>query len=129
VFKLFDAFQKVLLRANQQADHQVLFERLSITDRIVQLTELLADRRRMSFEQLLLPEGDGTQSVVVSRFDLVLTFLALLEMCKMRVARITQDDPLGDLFVEFAAKRLAGDDVPSAAEAEPAKDDAETDQT
>lgn len=101
MFRLFDAFDHVLRRANQTADHQVLFERVSITERIVELTELLAERRRMSFDELLSTGAEGP-----SRLDLVVTFLALLEMCKMRVARIVQDDPLGELFVELPPKRL-----------------------
>jgi segregation and condensation protein A len=98
VFKLFDAFERVLKRANQVADHQVLFERVSLTERIVELTEMLTTRRRMRFDELF--EGEA------SRMDLVMTFLALLEMCKMRVARIAQDDPLGELFVELPPKTL-----------------------
>ena len=114
VFKLFDAFSKVLKRANREGEHEVMFERIGITDRIVQLTELLADRRRMSFDDLFLHAPvPSSEPGPPSRFDLVITFLALLEMCKMRVARITQDDPLGELFVEFSAKRLAGDELPA----------------
>jgi segregation and condensation protein A len=107
VFKLFEAFERVLARAKQTADHQVLFERMSITERIVELTELLDSRRRMRFDQLFLLGKDG-QPIEPTRFELVVTFLALLEMAKMRIARITQDDPLGDLWVEFSAKRLDG---------------------
>ncbi len=116
VFKLFDAFSKVLKRANREGDHQVLFERIGITERIVQLTELLADRRRMAFDELFFHAPvPRSEPGAPSRFDLIITFLALLEMSKMRVARITQDDPLGELFVEFAAKRLAGDELPGSA--------------
>ncbi len=110
--KLFDAFSKVLERANQDVKHEVAFERIGITERIVQLTELLADRRRMRFEELLLAAPVSGGGGTPTRFDMVITFLALLEMGKMRVARVTQDDPLGDLFVEFSAKRLAGDELP-----------------
>jgi segregation and condensation protein A len=102
VFKLFDAFERVLKHANQAADHQVLFEKVSITERIVQLTELLAERRRMGFDELFARQ-DGEAP---TRMDLVVTFLALLEMCKMRVARITQDEPLGALIVELPPKTL-----------------------
>jgi len=120
VFRLFDAFEQVLKRANQTADHQVLFERVSIADRIVALTELLHDRRRMRFEDLFLPK-DGQEAP--SRYDLVLTFLALLEMCKMRVTKIVQDEPLSELIVEFSAKRLEGDALPPPAQPEQAPDE------
>jgi segregation and condensation protein A len=92
------------------ADHQVLFERVSIADRVVELTELLSVRRRLRFEALF--ERDGA-SEPPSRLDLVLTFLALLEMCKMRVARIRQDEPLAELIVELAPKHLGDAPPPS----------------
>ncbi len=116
VFRLFDAFERVLERANQHADHQVLFERVSIAERVVELTELLHDRRRARFEELFTREDGSTPD----RGELVLTFLAILEMCKMRVIRVTQDfrgdtphpGPLGEIWVEFAPKRLEGDAEP-----------------
>jgi segregation and condensation protein A len=113
VFKLFEAFERVLTRANQVADHEVLFEKVSITERIVELTELLSEKRRMTFEQLFGLGRD--KEVTPSRMELVVTFLALLEMCKMRVARITQPDPLGELVVELAAKHLGDSASPAAA--------------
>jgi segregation and condensation protein A len=108
VFKLFDAFEKVLKRSDQKTDHQVLFERISLSERIVELTEVLSDRRRMHFKQLF-EDKDGK---IPSRGDLIITFLAVLELCKMRVIRVTQDDPLEELMLEFAPKRLEGDAVP-----------------
>ena len=101
VFRLFDAFERVLKRARETADHEISFERLSLTERIVELTELLSDRGRLRFDELFsFSEAQPT------RLDVVITFLALLEMCKMRVGRVLQDDPLGDIFVELAPKHL-----------------------
>ena len=106
VFRLFDAFEQVLKRADQTADHQVLFERVSISERIVALTELLQERRRLPFVALF--EGDDKPN----KMTLVVTFLALLEMGKLRVIRVLQDDSLGEIFVEYAPKRIDGDAVP-----------------
>ncbi|MBM4373822.1 MAG: segregation/condensation protein A [Deltaproteobacteria bacterium] len=116
VFRLFDVFSKLLEKTTKKpVEHHVHFEEISISERMVQLSEVLAKRRRMGFEELLLtvPVG-GPESVGVepSRFDLIITFLAVLEMCKMRVARVfLESDDLGDLVVEFHAKTL-NDGVP-----------------
>jgi segregation and condensation protein A len=115
VFRLFDAFEQVLKRANQTADHQVLFERISITERIVELTEMLGTRRRVRFADLFTVERDGQLAIESSRLVLVLTFLAMLEMCKMGVAKVTQSDQLEELYVEFTARRSEGDAIPDAA--------------
>ncbi len=97
VFSLLDAFEKVLKRANIKIDHEVVFDRISITDRIVELTERLQERKRVRFEDLFL-EGQSP-----SRFDVVITFLSLLEMCKLRIIRVYQSDAHAPIHIELAA--------------------------
>jgi segregation and condensation protein A len=108
VFSLFDAFEKVLKRANIKIEHEVVFDRISITDRMMQLTERLTIRKAMRFEELFeipvsRPEP-GAAPATTTRFDLVITFLALLEMCRLKVARVYQSDPLAPIHVELAVK-------------------------
>ena len=94
LFKLLDAFQSVLSRANTKIDHQIDLERFSITDRINQLVDLLQLHKRLSFEQLF--EG------ATSRADLIVTFLALLEMTRLRMTRLEQEAPLEPITIELA---------------------------
>ena len=91
-------------------------------ERIVELTELLHDRRRMRFSELFLRGSDG-RAIEATRLELVVTFLALLEMCRMRVVRVAQEETLGELSVEFSAKRLEGDAEPTAHEAAQLEDE------
>jgi segregation and condensation protein A len=102
LFKLLDAFQTVLSRIKATVDHQIDFERFSITDRINELSELLKRRRRMAFVDLF--EGQS------SRGELIITFLALLEMTRLRLTRLFQDGPLAPIEVELAVS----DDEPEA---------------
>src|SRR3954468_21946666 len=94
LFKLLDAFQTVLSRANTKIDHQIDLERFSITDRINQLVDLLQLHKKLSFEQLF--EG------ATSRGDLIVTFLALLEMTRLRMTRLEQDGPLAEIRIELS---------------------------
>jgi segregation and condensation protein A len=94
LFRLLDAFQAVLARVKLSFDHEVDAEHFSITDRINQLSELLATRRRIPFEELF--EGQTTRS------DLITTFLALLEMTRLRLTLLFQDNPLGPIEIELA---------------------------
>jgi segregation and condensation protein A len=107
VFKLFDAFERLLQRSEGVGDHHVMFERVGIAERIVELTEMLAGEPRLRFEELFRAQDEEGNPRPPTRGELVVTFLALLEMCKMRVAQITQDTPLGDLFVELVAKHIS----------------------
>src|SRR5450432_4927402 len=94
LFKLLDAFQGVLSRAKTTVDHQIDFERFSITDRINELSDLLKSRGKVLFEQLF----EGSRS----RGDLIVTFLAILEMTRLRLTRLEQEGPLQPIFVELA---------------------------
>jgi len=96
LFSLVEAFQRVLARAKVKLAHDVVPDRISITDRIHELVDKLgaSGTRRATFEELFDPEG-------ATRFDLVVTFLALLEMTRLRMMRLYQVDPLGPLHVEL----------------------------
>src|SRR6187399_318641 len=94
LFKLLDAFQGVLSRAQKFVDHQIDFERFSITDRINELSELLKNSGKVLFEQLF----EGARG----RADLIVTFLAILEMTRLRLTRVEQEGPLMPIFVELA---------------------------
>ena len=94
LFKLLDAFQAVLSRAKATVDHQIDFERFSITDRINELSELLRAGQRFSFQELFT----GVQT----RAELIVTFLALLEMTRLRLTRLYQESALETIYIELA---------------------------
>jgi segregation and condensation protein A len=106
LFKLLDAFQGVLSRAKATIDHQIDFERFSITDRINELSVLLQARSRLSFIELFDDQD--------TRAQLIVTFLALLEMTRLRMTRLFQDGPLEMIFVELSVS----DETPATADDE-----------
>jgi len=106
IFALVEAFQRVLDRSKINLSHDVVADRISLTDRIGELSDLLSQRRRIAFDEMF--------TGLATRFDLVITFLALLEMTRLRMTRLLQTEPLGPLYVEVAAT----DEPPSAAENE-----------
>lgn len=110
LFKLLDAFQAVVARARATIDHQIDIERFSITDRINELSDLLRRADRLSFEELF--EGQRT------RIDLIVTFLALLEMTRLRLTRLSQDAPYDPIYVELAVSEdeMSADEDPLASE-------------
>ena len=108
LWTLLDAFGKVLARAKVDLQHEVSFDRMSITDRITQLMEKLQSRPSCRFEELF----DGQRT----RFDLIITFLALLEMTRLKMTRLYQPDPLAEIFIETA---MVGADTPPTEVSEP----------
>lgn len=100
LYRLLEAFQAVLSKTKVRIAHDITADRISITDRIHQLVDFLRERKRVEFAQLF--EGQAT------RADLVITFLALLEMSKLRLTRLFQTDNFSPLWVES----VEGADVP-----------------
>ena len=93
LFKLLDAFQAVLKRANQELAFEITAEGVSIQDRMAVLTERLRGRRHCSFDELF----EDVRSV----YEVVVTFLAILEMAKRRLTRIYQADVLAPIHLEL----------------------------
>lgn len=110
LFSLLDAFQAVLSRAKVKITHDIVTDRISITDRIHELVAVMRDKRRIEFAELFA--GAHT------RFDLVITFLALLEMTRLRMTRLFQTDPLSPIYVEIPEGAIATAEADQKAEAE-----------
>ncbi len=95
LFALVDAFQRVLDRTKLKLTHDIIADRVSITERITEIADLLAARQSVTFEEMF--ESSTT------KFELVITFLALLEMTRLKMTRLHQDEALGPLRIELAA--------------------------
>lgn len=93
VFKLLEAFQSVLKKAKIEVQHEVTTDRITITERIHELCDAMRNRPKLEFGELF--EG------LVSRFDYVITFLALLEMTRLRMTRVFQTEPYAPLHIEL----------------------------
>jgi segregation and condensation protein A len=99
IYSLVEAFQRVLDRSKIKLTHDVVADRISLSDRIGELSDLLRVRKRIAFEEMF--EGLASPT---TRFDLVITFLAVLEMTKLRMTRLLQAEPFAPLYVELAAE-------------------------
>ena len=99
LYKLLDAFQSVLKRAKMDLTREISAERVTIQDRIAQITHLLTTRKSTKFEDLF--------ETVATRYELVVTFLAILEMAKMRLLRVYQADAAAPLHIEGAIAEVS----------------------
>ncbi len=102
LFSLVEAFQNVLSKSKIKLSHDIVHERVTLADRINELVDLLRTHRRLAFEELFV----GMQT----RFDLVITVLALLEMTRLRMTRLFQVDFDSPIFVEFSAQVTSDDE-------------------
>lgn len=135
LFSLLAAFRRVLERAKNAPPVALPPEQVSIELRIEQLLARLSDTEACGFEELF--------DDVASRGDLIVTFLALLEMIRLKLVRVFQPGgtgairiyrrsrptdaphPIHDPEDEYQAHRHTTDDVPPpSADAPPPDEDA-----
>jgi segregation and condensation protein A len=94
VYRLIEALAQVLERRNIDIPHEVFVERLSIGDRIAVITDRLRAMDRITFSSLF--EDLATYA---DRHRVVPTFLALLEMTKLKLVRMHQPDRHGEIYL------------------------------
>jgi segregation and condensation protein A len=98
VYRLIQALDGVLKRIGPELRHEVIRDRVSISDAI----HALLDRLQRDGTAKFLSLFEGFRS----RSDVVVTFLAVLEMCRLRLIRVLQE-PGGELIVSAIATALS----------------------
>jgi segregation and condensation protein A len=102
LFSLMAAFKAVLDRAKQRPRVVVPGAQVSIEARIEQLLSRLSETEACGFEDLFQDAH--------SRQDLIVTFLALLEMIRTRLVRVFQAGMFGSIRVyKRAASQVTGE--------------------
>ena len=110
VFDLLNAFQKMLRRFERQAaakrdEHTVIFEEnFTVADKIERLRERIEHARGqpLAFTELF--------ARAASRVELVVTFLALLELVRLKHLRVVQEGAFEEIMISARepAEILAG---------------------
>ncbi len=85
------AFQDVLKRVEQLSHHTITREPLSVRERMASILEKLNRPDSLSFSALFT-QTEGKQGVVIS-------FLAILELCKEGLLEIIQLEPFAELRI------------------------------
>lgn len=102
LFQLVKGFQRALKRATPSAMFEVEQEEVSVSDRFQEIFDLLESKREVSFEAFL-PEGRG-------KVYLIASFLAVLELVRMKKVFVLQRVVDGPLFIRFN-EGATGEDV------------------
>jgi len=84
------AFATVLEKATAPV-YEVTAEPWTVEMKLQELRVVLTVKRQVRFRELFTPEQ--------SRLELVVTFLALLELMRQRVAHAVQERPFADIII------------------------------
>lgn len=100
------AFQEILRRARQRT-HVIIREPLSIAECILRLAKILKPNEPTEFSSILSVEAD--------RSEIVVTFVALLELTRLKKIQIFQNELFGSIYLillesidEFDPKLVTG---------------------
>ena len=97
VFELIEALRDVLDRSSPEAGYDITLDRITIEERIAHILEMVKSQTsRLLFSSLF--------SGASSKEDIIVTFLALLELIRMRMIKVYQRAPFGPIEI-FALSR------------------------
>lgn len=92
IFDLINAFQKVLKRFENTTNiREIVSDRFTVADKIEHLLETVEVGSQVRFDSLF--------STAASRVEVIVTFLAVLELMKLNHLMIEQEQMLGDILV------------------------------
>ncbi len=96
VFDLVAAFQRIVSSLKKEEILEIEVERMSLSDRINEIMERLQEEKDVTFLSLV---GESP-----SRRLIVYTFLAVLELMKLRLVRAFQASPFGPIRLFLAVE-------------------------
>ena len=96
IFELVQAFRRIVINLYQSEQLAFDTEKISLADRINEIMELLTEQKQLSFAELLGERMD--------RKRIVYTFLAILELMKLRMIRAYQAGPFGAIRLFLAVE-------------------------
>jgi segregation and condensation protein A len=95
IFQLINAFQVVLKRVEARENLQELFgENFTVSDKIEQILQGLTKKSSIRFSDLF--------ARTASRVEIVVTFLALLELIRLKQVRALQPNPFDEIEIALA---------------------------
>src|SRR5207244_8025036 len=95
IFDLINAFHGVLKRLDKKEDLREIFEEnFTVSDKIELIMKLASSGVPLIFSELF--------ANAASRTEVVVTFLALLELIRLKQVRVTQPEAFGEIELRRA---------------------------
>jgi segregation and condensation protein A len=104
LFKLLEAFKGVLETADTQV-RDIIVEEIPVEVRIREILDILEAKPFVRFSDLF-PEG-------APRRTLIVTFLAMLELIRLKQVQVTQTDNFEEIHINKAANEMELTSLPN----------------
>jgi segregation and condensation protein A len=102
MFELIEALQRLLAKVPVETFHEVGVESISITERITEILVQLEGKEMVTFEDLF--------AEVLTREYIIATFLAVLELCRLKLVKLAQGERCGSIWVMPAVIGVDGEE-------------------
>jgi segregation and condensation protein A len=91
IFDLISAFSEALKKVKKEVLTEIFSERVTVAEKVDMLVELMKSSERVSFSSLF--------KEIVTRQEIVCTFLAILELMRLRQMVARQEGVFGEIFL------------------------------
>jgi segregation and condensation protein A len=93
IFDLINAFRKVLKRLESKREdlREIFEENFTVSDKIEHIMAITQQGRSMAFSELF--------ASAAGRTEIAVTFLALLELIRLKQLRVVQPEPFAEIFI------------------------------
>ena len=112
IFDLVNAVSNILKRYNQRPQTRDVFEeKWTVSEKIESLAALVQERKRLRFSEVF--------EKIEHRGEAIVTFLALLELIRLKQLRVEQTEPFAEIEISMALPApppLRQEEAPSAAD-------------
>lgn len=96
IFQLINAFRTVIKRVEAREEMREIFgEHFTVSEKIESILQRVTEGVRLKFSALF--------AEMVSRVEVVVTFLALLELIRLKQVRVTQKNPFDEIEITSAS--------------------------
>ncbi len=102
-FDLFQAFQKILRSKEFKKDYEIEITTFSVADRMTHILEILNSADSVTFDSLF--------TVLNTRQEIIVTFLALLELMRLKLLRVQQVKHFDPIRIYSSADRETQEEI------------------
>lgn len=103
VFDLFKAYQKILDTKTFEKDYEIEITEMSVTDRMQYILDILNSSDSVTFESFF--------TVLNSKQEIIVTFLAILELMRLKLLRVQQSQHFETIRIYKAADQKTQDAI------------------
>lgn len=97
---IVNAFKDVIKRFNEnnsdkeELQHEIIEEEYTVDDKIESIRDMIKTKNHLSFRDLFFN--------ILNKFEIIITFLALLELIRLREIKVHQERVFGEINIKYA---------------------------